>query len=75
MEKIDWSECPMVEVKLQVQGGAPVLRGTRLPVSAIPNNFEYGMTAADIAEQFEILPDRVESILTYAKSHLVAHRF
>ena len=75
MEKIDWSECPIVETNLNVQGGAPVLRRTRLPVSAILNNFDYGMTATEIAEQFEILPDRVESILTYAKSHLVAHRF
>ncbi len=75
MEKIDWSECPMVEVNVRVQGGEPVLRGTRMPVSAILNNFNYGMTAIEIGEQFEILPDRVESILTYAKSHLVAHRF
>ena len=70
MEKTDWSECPMVEVNVRVQGGAPVLRGTRMPVSAILNNFDYGMTAAEIAEQFEILPERVESILTYAKSQV-----
>jgi uncharacterized protein (DUF433 family) len=34
-EKIDWSECPLVEVKPEVQSGAPVLRGTRMPVDAI----------------------------------------
>ena len=73
-EKVDWSECPIVEVKPGVQSGAPVLRGTRMPVSAIVDNFDYGVSVAEIAEQFEVPQDRVEAILTYAKSHRVAHR-
>jgi len=72
-EKIDWSECPLVEIKPAVQSGAPVLRGTRLPVSAIVDNFDYGLSAAEIAEQFEVAQDSVETILAYAKSHRVAH--
>jgi len=72
-EKVDWSECPLVEVKPAVQSGAPVLRGTRMPVSAIVDNFEYGVSPAVIAEQFEIPPEQVEAILTYAKSHRVAN--
>ncbi len=50
-EKIDWSECPLVEVKPGVQSGAPVLRGTRMPVNAIVDNFDYGVSVAEIAEQ------------------------
>ena len=64
--KIDWSECPLVEIKPGVQSGAPVLRGTRMPVSAIVDNFDYGVTVAEIAEQFEVPPDRIEAVLTYA---------
>jgi uncharacterized protein (DUF433 family) len=73
-EKIDWSECPLVEAKPGVQSGAPVLRGTRTPVSAIVDNFEYGVSVAEIAEQFEVAPDCIAAILTYAKSHRIAHR-
>jgi uncharacterized protein (DUF433 family) len=73
MEKIDWSECPLVEFKPGVQGGAAVVRGTRMPVNAIVDNFDYGVSAAEIAEQFEIPPERVEVILTYAKRHRIAH--
>jgi uncharacterized protein (DUF433 family) len=73
-EKIDWSECPLVEVKPGVQSGAPVLRGTRMPVSAIVDNFDYGVSAAEIAEQFEVPLDRIEAILNYAKGRRVAHR-
>ncbi len=73
-ENIDWSECPPVEVKAGVHSGAPVLRGTRMPVSAIIDNFDYGVSVAEIAEQFEVSADLIEAILTYAKSHRIAHR-
>jgi uncharacterized protein (DUF433 family) len=73
-EEIDWSECPLVEVKPAVQSGAPVLLGTRMPVNAIVDNFDYGVSVAEIVEQFEVPPDRIEAILTYAKSHRIAHR-
>ena len=72
--KIDWSECPLVEVKLGVHSGAPVLRGTRMPADAIVDNFGYGVSAAEIAEQFEVPLDQIEAILAYANSHRIAHR-
>lgn len=72
-ETIDWSECPLVEVKPGVQSGAPVLSGTRMPVGAIIANFDYGVSVLEIAEQFEVPPDRIEAIVAYAKSHRVAH--
>ena len=72
-ERIDWSECPLVEVNPRVQSGAPVLRGTRMPVNAIVDNFDYGMSVAEISEQFEIPQDSVQAILSYAKGHRLAH--
>ena len=44
-----------------------------VPVHAIVDNFDYGLSVAEITEQFEVPPDRVEAILTHAKSHRVAH--
>jgi uncharacterized protein (DUF433 family) len=71
-ENIAWSECPLVEIKPAVQSGAPVVLGTRLPVSAIVDNFDYGVSVEEIAEQFEVSPDCVQAILAYAKSHGLA---
>ena len=71
--KIDWLDCPLVEIKPGVQNGAPVLRGTRMPVEVIVANFDYGVSVADIAEQFEFPPDRIEAIVAYAQGHRVAH--
>jgi uncharacterized protein (DUF433 family) len=64
---------PFVEVKPEVQSGAPVLRGTRMPVSAIVDNFEYGVSIDDIAQQFEISTERVAAVVAYAKAHRIAH--
>ena len=72
-DRVDWSECPLVEVKPQVHSGSPVLRGTRMPVDAIVDNFDYGVSVTEIAEQFELPSDQVKSILDYAQSHRVAH--
>src|ERR1700693_6047945 len=71
--KIDWSECPLVEIDPEIQSRAPVLRGTRMLVDAIVDNADYGESAAEIAGLFEIPLERVEAVLTYVKSHRVAH--
>ena len=72
-EQIDWSQSPLVESNPRVQSGAPVLRGTRVPVGALVDNFAHGMSPAEISEQFQVPQDRVEAILAYAKSHRIAH--
>lgn len=72
-EDIDWSESSLVENKPGVQNGLPVLRGTRLPVAVIIDNFDYGVSVVEISEQFEVPLESVQAIVTFAKSHRVAH--
>ena len=72
-EQIDWSQCPLVEVNPRVQSGVPVLRGTRLPVSAVVDNFDHGLSEQEVSEQFQVPLDQVQAILAYAKSHRIAH--
>jgi uncharacterized protein (DUF433 family) len=72
-ETIDWALCPLVEVNPRVLSGAPVLRGTRMPVQAIVDNFDYGVSTAEISEQFEVPENLIRAILAYAKSQRVAH--
>ena len=72
-DKIDWSSCPLVEFKENVQSGSPVLRGTRVPVAAIVDNFDYGVSVTNIAQQFQIPQNQVEQILAYANGHRIAH--
>ena len=54
------------------ESGAPVLRGTRIPVGAIIANFDYGVSIDRIAEPFEISAPQIKAIVAYAQSHRIA---
>ena len=45
-----------------------------MPADAIVDNFDFGVSILEIAQQFEVPADRGEAILAYAKSHRIAHR-
>ncbi len=63
---IDWSACPLAEVKPDVQQGRPVLRGTRMPVDDIVDNWEGGLDAPEIADYFELPLEQVKTVLAFA---------
>lgn len=66
---MDWSDCPLVEIKPDVQRGRPVLKGTRMPVDDIVNNWEAGVDEPEIASNFRLPIDQVKAILSYAAIH------
>ena len=69
---MDWARCPLVEINPRKVSGAPVVRGTRLPVQAIIDNHEDGLSAAEIAELFGADPRTVAQIIAFAKKQLDA---
>jgi uncharacterized protein (DUF433 family) len=66
-ERIDWSECDLVEVIPGKASGAPLLKGTRMPVQTIVDNIDYGMTPAEVAETWELDLNAVLAIWAYAE--------
>lgn len=48
---IDWSRCSVLESKADVQGGAWVFKGTRVPVSAILRNLSE-LTIRELVREF-----------------------
>lgn len=70
---IRWSSCEVVESSSEVLGGAPVVRGTRIPVSAIFENLEGGATIAELVEWFPGLQEKdVKEILRFAAQSAAA---
>lgn len=64
---IDWSQCPAVESVPGKVSGAWVLKGTRMPVSAIFENLEAGANIDDIMEWFAGLDrSQVEAVIEFA---------
>jgi len=49
---VDWSYCPAVELAPEVVSGAWVFRGTRVPVVALFENLEDGVTVNEFVELF-----------------------
>lgn len=70
---LNWSECPAVESVPGRVSGAWVFRGTRIPVSAVFENLEDGLTIDEIVQMFEGLTrEQVRSVLEFAAQSLQA---
>jgi len=71
MVGLDWSQCPAVESIPGKLSGAWVLKGTRMPVSAIFENLEAGANIDDIMDWFDGLNrEQVKSVIEFAARSL-----
>ena len=71
MAILDWSQCPAVESVPGRLSGAWVLRGTRMPVSAIFENIAAGANVDDILEWFDGLDrEKVKAVIEFAARSL-----
>lgn len=67
-----WNECPEVERKPDLVGGAWVFRGTRVPVKALFQNLEDGASIDDFLEWFPgVRREQVAAVLCHAEHSLV----
>ena len=66
MAPIDWSQCPAVESIPGKVSGAWVLRDTRMPVSVIFENLEYGASIDEIIENYNVTREEIQAVLEFA---------
>jgi len=50
--QLDWADCPAVEQDPKRVSGAWVFRGTRIPVAALFQNLEDGVSLTEFVETF-----------------------
>lgn len=65
MATLDWSECPVVESIQGKVSGAWIVRGTRVPVSAIFENLKNS-PMEELLENFPVTRQQVLTILDFA---------
>ena len=70
MASLDWSKCPAVESVPGKLSGAWVFRGTRMPVQAVFENLEAGMSLCEITEVFDVTPEELRAVLHFATESL-----
>lgn len=66
MAKLDWSQCPGVESVAGRLSGAWVFKDTRMPVSVVFENLEYGSTIDEIVENYGLTREQVQVVLEFA---------
>jgi len=66
---MDWKHCPDVESKPDVMSGAFVVKGTRVPVSAVLDNAGDGYTAEQIAAEIYhgLLVEPTRRVIEFAR--------
>jgi uncharacterized protein (DUF433 family) len=68
---LDWSQCAAVESVPGKVSGAWVFQGTRIPVAAVFENLEDGLTIDQIVQMFDGLTrEQVRAVLDFAAHSL-----
>jgi uncharacterized protein (DUF433 family) len=71
MAALDWSQCSAVESVPGKVSGAWVLKGTRMPVSAIFENLEAGANLDGIMKWYDGLDrEQVKAVIEFAARSL-----
>ena len=70
---IDWSTCPAVERDPQRMSGAWVFRGTRVPVAALFENLEDGVSVGEFVTLFPgVTLEQARAVLEHAAQSALA---
>ncbi|MGH9794100.1 MAG: DUF433 domain-containing protein [Candidatus Acidiferrales bacterium] len=68
---LDWSQCAAVESTPGKVSGAWVFRGTRIPVAAVFENLEDGLTVDEVAALYDGLTrDQIKAVLEFTAQSL-----
>jgi uncharacterized protein (DUF433 family) len=66
MASLDWSQCPSVESVPGKVSGAWVFKDTRLPISVVFENLEYGSSIEEIMENYRVTREQIQVVLEFA---------
>lgn len=61
---------PRIAVTADIQGGRPVIKGTRIPVDIILGQMAAGLTHDDIIKEYGVIREDVLAVLSYAAQTL-----
>ena len=71
MAALDWSQCPAVESVPGKLSGTWVFRDTRMPVAAVFENLQDGLTIDEIVSLYDGLTrEHVQAVLEFAARSL-----
>jgi uncharacterized protein (DUF433 family) len=63
---------PRIVVDPNIRHGKPIIQGTRVPVELVIGKLAGGMTAAEVAEEYELTTADIQAALGYAAQVLAS---
>jgi len=66
MASLDWAQCPAVESIPGKVGGAWLFKDSRLPISIVFENLEYGSSIEEIMENYRVTREQIQVVLEFA---------
>jgi uncharacterized protein (DUF433 family) len=66
---MDWSGCEIVETIPGKVSGAPLVKGSRVQAETVLESHQLGESVDQIAYSFDLDPDDIRGLLTYASAH------
>ncbi len=55
-----------IVIDAEIQGGKPVIKGTRVPVQVVVGGLAKGMTVAQVCDEYDLTEQDVRAALSYA---------
>ena len=74
MPDVDWSKCPEVERVPGRRAGEPVLRGSRVTVAEVMDNYANDSSPEEISENFGLPIEQLRALFDCAARHTHASR-
>jgi uncharacterized protein (DUF433 family) len=59
---------PRIVVDPAIRFGRPIIQGTRVPVDLVLTKLAAGMTAIQIADDYDLASEDIQAVLVYAGS-------
>jgi len=72
MRTLNWRKYIVIDP--DVLGGAPIIKGTRVPVQIVIGSLAGGMSVAEVCEQYRLTPEHVQAALAYAAEVLAEEK-
>jgi uncharacterized protein (DUF433 family) len=63
---LDWSQCSAVKSIPEKLSGAWVFKDTRMPISVVFENLEYGSSIEEIMENYRVTREQIQIVLEFA---------
>jgi uncharacterized protein (DUF433 family) len=66
---MNWNGCESVETVPGKVSGVPIIKGSRVQADTVLESHELGESVEEIAYSFDLNPEDIRKVLTFAASH------